>query len=93
VRDRGLALPGVHLPEGPDRVSTTECLIRYLFDAAGHPASIGRATDLALYLALVHIGLQAGSLPRTCPAVGSPKQPGSATPPSLQACTGSRPPG
>ena len=36
--------------------------IRYLFDAAGHPASIGRATDLAQYLALVHTGLEAGSL-------------------------------
>jgi hypothetical protein len=35
---------------------------RYLFDAASHPASIGRATDLALYLALVHTGPQAGSL-------------------------------
>jgi hypothetical protein len=49
-------------PPVGDRGSTTECLIRCLFDAAGHPASIGRSTDLALYLTLVHIGLQAGSL-------------------------------
>jgi hypothetical protein len=67
-----MGLPGVHLPQGggagpgasPGRRPRLhpECLTRYLFDAASHPASIGRPTDLALYLALVHIGFAGRSL-------------------------------